>query len=249
MPPARADATWLDAELALRDALADASLARLEVDLQLHVAEYVEPDGVKERDPLAVTRGRANEDPHSAPVARLLHDPLGERESDAPSAVILRDDNRLEFSNSAMPNETRIADDPPLVFRDEDPPLEAKLAAYLGAGIESSVRSDQLLEQRTAYVAVVSLEVAHDHRTTLVSLCGERRSIRLAVPLQPWLASTRTTRSRSARRAERLGLRTNKFRPLNVSVPKRTCGLMPRCATCQFSPRPPRIRASHRVRP
>src|SRR5919108_2874269 len=178
--PARADPVCLDAEIAPGDALANASLARLEVDLQLHVAENVEPDGVKERDRLAVTPGRTNEDPHGASVARLLHDPLGKRESDAVSAVILRDDNRLEFGNSAMPDETRIADDPSLVFRDEDPPLEAKLAAYLGAGIESSVHSDELLEQRTACVAVDSLEVAHDHTTTLVSPRGERWSVRLA---------------------------------------------------------------------
>jgi hypothetical protein len=42
------------------------------------------------------------------------------------------------------------------------------------------VHSDELLEQRTACVAVDSLEVAHDHTTTLVSPRGERWSVRLA---------------------------------------------------------------------
>jgi DNA-3-methyladenine glycosylase II len=68
----------LDAEVATCDALAQAALARLEVDLHLDAAQNIEAGGMEERDRIGVARRRPREQAHRAGVTRFLHDTCGE---------------------------------------------------------------------------------------------------------------------------------------------------------------------------
>src|SRR2546423_5998915 len=73
------------------------AVAWFEVDLELDVAEDVEADLVEERDRLAIARGRLHEHADRSRRLRFLHDPFGQRASDAVAPRLLRDDDRLEL--------------------------------------------------------------------------------------------------------------------------------------------------------